>query len=363
MTTTTSPAMAEALRLTRIGKLADATALIQSALAGSARPTRPAASSLPTIDLTPTRVTVSPPNPGPRAAPVREARRATPAPAAFEKRRYAGPTGALDYRLYVPAGATAGMPLVVMLHGCTQSPEDFARGTAMNRLADELGVLVAYPAQTQSANAQKCWNWFKPGDQMRDRGEPALIAGITREVVADQRADPARVYVAGLSAGGASAAIMAEAYPDLYAAVGIHSGLSCGAARDLPGALAAMRGGGSARPRAGGRFVPVITFHGDRDTTVHESNSREIIARASASAVGPLETASVTGQGKGARGYTRTVSRDASGRGVIEQWTVHGAGHAWSGGDGAGSYADASGPDASREMLRFFLDHRLDGGA
>jgi poly(hydroxyalkanoate) depolymerase family esterase len=251
------------------------------------------------------------------------------------------------------------MPLVVMLHGCTQSPEDFALGTAMNELAEELGFLVAYPRQTQNANQQKCWNWFRAGDQKRDHGEPALIAGLTRDVVTAEHVDASRVYVAGLSAGGAAAAIMADAYPDVFAAVGIHSGLACGAARNMAGALSAMQHGasGAGTRKATGRFVPVITFHGDRDHTVNEVNARDIGRAATAAAEAPV-TVEVE-QGTAAdRGFTREVSRNSGGQVLIEQWTIAGAGHAWSGGNPAGSYADAAGPNASREMLRFFLDHR-----
>jgi len=242
-----------------------------------------------------------------------------------------------------------------MLHGCTQSPENFARGTDMNRLADELGFLVAYPGQTRTANAQKCWNWFRPDDQQRGKGEPALIAAATQQVIDEHGCDPARVYIAGLPAGGAAAAIMGAAYPDLYAAIGIHSGLACGAARDMPSAFSAMRSGGRPMGRAD-HFVPVITFHGDGDHTVNEINSRHIIAAASRSA-DRLDINTQKGTSLGGRRYTREASSDAQGRVVIEQWTIHGAGHAWSSGARAGSYTDPAGPDASREMVRFFLTH------
>jgi poly(hydroxyalkanoate) depolymerase family esterase len=285
---------------------------------------------------------------------------ATAAADRFERRSYRGAAGTLDYQLFIPAAATAGMPLVVMLHGCSQSPKDFARGTRMNALAAEFGFLVAYPGQTSAANGQRCWNWFKPGDQQRDRGEPALIAGVTQDVIAHEAVDPARVYIAGLSAGGAAAAILAATYPELYAAVGIHSGVAYGAATDLSGALVAMHNGGGASQRAAATsFVPVITFHGDRDPTVHEKNSRNIIAAASTAAGVTLETVTTEGISAGGRGFTNAMSADVAGRILIEQWTVHGAGHAWAGGDASASYTDAKGPDASREMLRFFMTHRL----
>ena len=333
--------MAEALRLTRAGDLSGAAALLRSALdPGMSRGTQN-----DPIDLVPERVS-SAAKPG--------------APAGrFEEHHYRGSEGSIGYWLYRPAQYAAGMPLVVMLHGCTQSPEDFARGTGMNRLADRFGFVVAYPQQSPAAHPQKCWNWFKPGDQRRDRGEPALLAAITREVIARHGVDADRVYVAGLSAGGAAAAILASEYPDIYAAVGIHSGLACGAARDLPSALAAMqRGGGAAATGRGGRrFIPVITFHGDRDTTVHEVNSREIVAAASAAAGVPL-TVEVEEDGRGGRRYRRESSADPQGTVLIEQWTISGSGHAWSGGDRTGSYTDPDGPDASGEMVRFFLQRK-----
>ncbi len=343
--------MRDALRLTRSGDLTGATALLRG---GSAAPA-PSPSVRPPSHLTPARVrSARLIDPAPPAA----ARDDTPKRGNFTDRRYKGPEGAMDYSLYVPSGAGAGLPLVVMLHGCTQDPHDFARGTGMNALADELGFVVAYPRQPQRAHRQKCWNWYRPGDQARGQGEPALIAGLTREIAAAQRCDPARVYVAGLSAGGAAAAIMAAAYPDLYAAVGIHSGLGCGAAHDLPSALAAMQGRG-ARNVASQGFTPVIVFHGDRDTTVSDANARAIVAAATAAFGDALKVETIPGASVGGTRYTRTVRRDAGGRAAIEHWTLHGAGHAWSGGKADGSYTDPAGPEASRAMLEFFLTHRM----
>jgi poly(hydroxyalkanoate) depolymerase family esterase len=277
-----------------------------------------------------------------------------PEGARFDEFTHRGAVGTLGYRLYVPSRSDGrALPLVVMLHGCTQSPEDFAAGTRMNELAEQEGFLVAYPRQTQGANAQKCWNWFDAAGQLRDRGEPALIAGLTRDVMRDFAVDPGRVYVAGLSAGGAAAAILAQCYPDLYAAAGVHSGLAAGAAHDLPSAFQAMRGGGPA-PR--GRAVPTIVFHGDADHTVHPSNGDRVIAQARG---GQGLTAETTrGRSDGGLAFTRTVERDAAERPMAEHWLVQGAGHAWSGGSAAGSYTEPRGPDASREMLRFFLQHR-----
>ena len=246
----------------------------------------------------------------------------------------------------------------VMLHGCTQSADDFAAGTRMNFIAEDNECFVVYPEQPSAANASKCWNWFRPGDQAREEGEPSLIAGITRQVVECHDVDPTRVYVAGLSAGGAAAAIMGNAYPDLYAAIGVHSGLACGSAYDLPSALSAMRGTGKDMARrATAPLTPTIVFHGDRDTTVHPNNGARVMAQAGGDAVAAMRTEHKTSpQGDS---FTRSVHLHEDGLSVLELWELHGAGHAWSAGSPAGSFTSPDGPDASREMMRFFLQHRL----
>ena len=347
--------MTEATRLTRMGKLSEATSLIQRLLSGRSAPEPGSAGRKPTVtgalDLKPGFVRHL-------EAKKLKAGRKPGARGAFSRHTYVGMGGALDYMLFIPSGLKEGAPLVVMLHGCTQTAEDFARGTGMNDLAEEIGVVVVYPEQSAGANMQRCWNWFRPDDQDRDHGEPQLIAGITREAIDMTDADTSRIYVAGLSAGGAAAAIMAETHPDLYAACGIHSGLSHGAADSMMGAFTAMRSGASNGANACGTFTPVITFHGDRDTTVAGINSDQIIAAASARASGSLLTSSSNGTSSGGQRYTREISTDQEGKTCLEQWTLHGAGHAWSGGQASGSYTDPAGPDASREMLRFFLQHR-----
>jgi poly(hydroxyalkanoate) depolymerase family esterase len=283
---------------------------------------------------------------------------AVPDGARFEERAFTNGAGSRPYKLYVPSTYVGQpLPLVVMLHGCTQSPDDFAAGTGMNELAEELGFLVAYPGQTQAANMQKCWNWFSAADQQRDQGEPALIAGITRTVAEEFVVNRGQVYIAGLSAGGAAAAIMGATYPDLYTAVGVHSGLACGAAQDMVSAFGAMKqGSGVGGVRAGsGQPIPTIIFHGDRDTTVHPVNGDEVATQARAGARHKTEVD--RGVSQGGMKFTRTVHRDRAGRVMLEQWVLHGAGHAWSGGSASGSYTDPKGPEASREMMRFFLEH------
>ncbi len=296
----------------------------------------------------------------------RPAAQELPAGAKFISGSFGNAAGSRHYKLYVPASAGEGsapLPLVVMLHGCTQDPDDFAAGTQMNAAAEAQGCLVLYPQQSQGANSSKCWNWFNAADQQRDAGEPSIIADMTREIMAQQGVDASQVYVAGLSAGGAMAAILGVAYPDLYAGVAVHSGLPVGAATDLPSALAAMRSGASgtatrSRSANGQTFkgIPLIVFHGDADHTVNRRNGDQVIAgTAPASAGAPRRT---DGKVPDGHAYTRTVHADAAGTPVAEHWLIHGFGHAWSGGSAAGSYTDARGPDATAEMMRFFKTHR-----
>ena len=282
-----------------------------------------------------------------------------PAGAQFIDGVYRNHAGTRSYKLYIPSSYHGqAMPLIVMLHGCTQNPDDFAAGTQMNALAEEKECFVVYPAQTQGANSSRCWNWFNALDQQRDQGEPSLIAGIAQQVIDEYPVNEREVFVAGLSAGGAMAVIVGTLYPELFAAVGVHSGLPFASAQDLPSALAAMKGGampnGQRKAPAGG--VPIIVFHGDRDTTVNPRNGDELIAQGVRSQAGgqAAKAASIDGSVPNGHRYTRTTHSQADGSPLGEHWVVHGAGHAWSGGSNNGSYTDGKGPDASREMLRFF---------
>ncbi len=295
----------------------------------------------------------------------------------FESCEFRHEAGMLGYKVYIPVDSApaspTSRPMIVMLHGCTQSADDFAAGTRMNRLADEHGFLVVYPEQAQSANPSRCWNWFKPQDQERGMGEPAVIAGIVRQAAQQHGADLRRIFVAGLSAGAAMAVVLGQTYPDLFAGVGAHSGLPYGSAHDVSSALAAMKGGRSGMPglrnpmgdeptprRKAVEAMPLIVFHGDRDHTVQASNSAKIVQQAEDAHIAQVGAAELQvqthkGVAPGGRRYSRTVHVDSHGQAWIESWTLHGAGHAWSGGDASGSYTDSTGPDASTEMLRFFL--------
>ncbi|WP_267424122.1 PHB depolymerase family esterase [Methylobacterium sp. GC_Met_2] len=372
--------MIEATRLTGLGRLDEATALIQRSLGGApqARRDAPAPDARPGTDRDSSESAprvrevvgqvvrgLAPVLKGlgkPLRQPASPAEAAGPPGGRFVALSHTESAGSRDYKLFIPSRPDTRAPLVVMLHGCMQNPDDFATGTGMNTLAERAGVFVAYPAQSRQAHAQRCWNWYDPRDQARGSGEPAIIAGLTRAIMAEHPIDPARVYIAGLSAGGAAALNTARAYPDLYAAVGVHSGLAAGCARDLGSALMAMQVGapglGTATPfgaPATATRVPTIVFHGEDDGTVSVRNADQVLAQAD---VAGLTARSETMEGRG-HPFTRTRYRDSSGRVVVEDWRVRGAGHAWSGGRPEGSYTDREGPDASRAMLDFFAEHRL----
>lgn len=275
----------------------------------------------------------------------------------FHLRHFPTAEGDRSYRLYLhaSAGQTSGLqPLLIMLHGCGQTPADFATGTGMNRLADDMGFIVAYPTQTRQANRNKCWNWYRDAKTARHGGEPAMIVGMTQDVMAHHRIDRSRVYIAGFSAGGAAAAAIAATYPMIYAAVGVHSGLPVGAAHSGLSALVAMRAGSSGVKQSA--TMPTIIFHGDKDEVVNPRNGRAIAARAVATFSALTETVR---NNKSTGGYRKTAHRGSNRKSYCEYWSITGAGHAWSGGNPAGSFAQASGPDASREMMRFFMQHRL----
>jgi poly(hydroxyalkanoate) depolymerase family esterase len=394
-------AMREAADCTRAGNVEEATRVIQDALAGgrvaktrAAGDTTTAAKpreQYPALRLVQPDAEISANPPLPKAQPTPRMRRPLgevlqllrkgrlktgalgslsrtieppplPDGAQFVTRSFSCAAGTRAYKLYIPASA-ADHPrgLVVMLHGCQQNPDDFAAGTNMNAVAEEHGLLVAYPAQTGSANASSCWNWFNPRDQMRDAGEPTIIAGITRKIVSEFHVDRRKVFVAGLSAGGAMAAVMAETYPDLYAAAGIHSGLAYRSASDVMSAFAAMRGEtGPARPSkppAARNSIPrvrIIVFHGAADATVRPSNGDDIVDAASRHWPRALADRE-RGRSPNGRFYSRSVIVGEDGAPAVEYWLVDEAGHAWSGGRPECSCTDPLGPDASREMVRFFL--------
>jgi poly(hydroxyalkanoate) depolymerase family esterase len=281
--------------------------------------------------------------------------------ASFITRSFASKAGVREFKLYVPASATnKPKGLILMLHGCTQNPDDFAVGTNMNALAEAHGLLVAYPHQTRASNAAACWNWFEPAHQRRDEGEPAILAGLTQELIAEFSIDKTQVFVAGLSAGAAMAVIIAKTYPDMFRAVGVHSGLAYQSAGNVMSAMAVMRGSSGLRVVRPERSQPdrlepmrTIIFHGSSDKTVNPSNAKHI-SDVEHGAIN--QHTSVTSSGtRNGRKFTRTIISHKDGTPMIENWLINGAGHAWSGGNASGSYADAKGPDASAEMVRFFL--------
>jgi poly(hydroxyalkanoate) depolymerase family esterase len=394
------PAMQEATRLIRARDLAGATRLIQQALngggsapepeadrtthrlldgpgaaarhsegAGPARDARSARTRKPLGEALDLLRTFKPPRIDLGGLPLtRRPQPPVPDGAAYLVRSFSCAAGSRDYTLYAPSRMKEKPALIVMLHGCTQNADDFAVGTRMNQLAEEGGFIVVYPEQSPGANSSMCWNWFDRAHQMRGVGEPSIIAGLTQSVIEEFGVDADRVFVAGLSAGGAMAVVLGETYPDLYAATGVHSGLAFGVAADVVSAFAAMRGpvnlaqNGQPKARSGAsNAARAIIFHGAEDQKVHPSNGGMIFSDARSSLVGGARLIEQD-DAQGGRAFRRTLMVDLKGHACVEHWEIEGLGHAWSGGDPKGSHADRHGPDASREMLRFFLEPKVERG-
>ena len=365
--------LSKATRLTRMGQLMEATELIQRALKKpvTAQPPQQPAANDPVLRLPVPPVEAERPNTEPLVEesadlfPETLVQPKVHQPAQFTEGEFSFEGLQYPYRLFVPtrplasSGKSGTMPLMVLLHGCTQNAEDFAIGTDMNVLAEQRQCMVLYPEQTSQANVRRCWNWFEPNHQQRGRGEPGMIAAMTRQVLdGHPEADASRVYIAGLSAGGAMAALVAGQYADMFAAVGVHSGLQAGAASDLASAFGAMRNGapGQASPP-----LPTIVFHGTADQTVHPDNGQYLsdAAQAAFLASGVSLTERRTNVRTPGEALAERISFDGyEGRSYVEYWRVDAGPHAWSGGKAEGSFTDPGGPAASAAMLAFFLQHR-----
>lgn len=283
-------------------------------------------------------------------------------PASFSQHTFQAETLLYTFRLFIPSRALTDslIPVVVMLHGCKQNADDFARGTAMNIIAEREKFIVVYPEQIRQENSMGCWNWFEPKHQMRVQGEPAMIATLVTKVLEEHRGDPSRVYIAGLSAGGAMAALVGQLYPEIFAAVGVHSGLAPTSAHNVASAFTVMRKGpGRASRRPIG--LPVIVFQGSGDKTVAPSNAQAIVnAELEAHTKrgeALLRLSNEESKSSAHRIVTRELWMDSSGKCQVESWNILSAPHAWAGGDPSGSFTDPQGPSASEAMFRFFQHH------
>jgi poly(hydroxyalkanoate) depolymerase family esterase len=291
-------------------------------------------------------------------------------------------SGSRNYALWVPAAYDKhkATPLVMMLHGCMQTPEDLAAISGMNAVADRHNFLVVYPEQTAAANPLKCWNWFDPKNQTRGSGEPALLAAIVDKVQSSNNINPKKIYVAGISAGGAMAVVMSATYPDLFSGVGASAGLAFKSATSVESGLAAMKQG-TPNPQQLGllaytamndglrvrpkKLLPLIVFQGGADPYVNPLNADQLLIQwagvndylddGKANQSVKMETAETfEGNIHGGYSYTRSIYKNRAGRLVMEKWIVKGLAHAWSGSPAAGAFADPKGPNASEEMWRFF---------
>jgi poly(hydroxyalkanoate) depolymerase family esterase len=319
----------------------------------------------PTPPATPTPTPTPPPGGG-----------ATPGKGTSFSGTYTNAAGSRAYRGYVPSTYKAGtpVPLLVVLHGCTESADVFRQLTRFDELAEAKGFLVVFPEQPKSANNQNCWNFFQDAQTHRGTGEPSLIAGITDWVGQHYSVDSHRIYVAGLSAGGAMASVMAATYPDVYAAIGIGSGCeyaataTCAGYKSADPAAAAQAAYKEMGTRA--RAMPVISFSGDKDTTVPPVNADQLLQQwqltadladdgATNGSVLSKPTSTISGQVPNGLSYTVRSYGDAQTNELVQYWVVNGMSHAWSGGCSCQPYAEPKGPDATAAMYAFFVKHPM----
>jgi poly(hydroxyalkanoate) depolymerase family esterase len=302
----------------------------------------------------------------------------------WQQYQYKDATGDHPYFVYTPTTYHPGtaVPLLIMLHGCSQTAADFAAGTGMNDLAEQYGFIVVYPQQKRISNRTLCWNWFKSSHQFRDRGEPALIAHMVQAVsenTSQWTIDSSRVYVVGASAGAAMAVILGATYPDIFAAIGVHSGVEYQAVTNIIGGLKVMFGGGPDPVKQGRRayeamgsytrMMPTIVFQGTRDKIVHPINGDQVVQQwmqtnhlaSDGLYVADFHNPTTTTFGQVPEGYAYTVStwKDHAGKEVQQYWKILGLAHAWSGGNPAVSYTDPEGPNASEAIYQFFMNHPM----
>jgi poly(hydroxyalkanoate) depolymerase family esterase len=280
-----------------------------------------------------------------------------------------------DYFLYIPAtvGRRDRVPLVVMLHGCSQDAQTFAQGSRMNELADEHRFLVLYPQQSLRANAWRCWNWFEPRTA-DGAGEAAAIAALVHEIARRYPVDGSRVYVVGISAGGAMTAILALCYGALFAACAIVAGMMYRAADSALAGARAMRNGAPVSPESMAdeaasrlsrkmRFVPALVIHGTQDSVVHPRNAEQTVRqfRRFAELLGtppePLTDAEEQRISSEGRSY-RQRDYGRGGQPLLRSILIEGLGHAWSGGDERFQFNDSAQPDASRLIWDFLSKFR-----
>lgn len=313
-----------------------------------------------TIPGGPTTTTTFNPNPGTTSG-------------VYSTKSFTNSSGTRSYGLYIPSGYKVGtpMPLVVGLHGCVGSALDFVNQSGLNSVAEVNKFIVAYPEQTSAANNLKCWNWYTTAGQQRGSGEASIIAGITQQVKQDYSVNNSRVFTLGLSAGGAMAVNMGVLYPDVFAGVGVGSGLTWKAgAGGLSGypAMTAEQSGQQIHISQGAnsRTVPVYIFHGLQDKTVVPKNADDLAvswiaandladdgSRNNSVPANPVSTVFGTSSGDT---FTTATYNDRNGQELIQVVKVTNMGHAWSGRSGA-AYTYPAGPDETSLMYSFLSRH------